>query len=122
MGRHESGTGKSAGILEVIPAVVFVGFILLGLAAAASAAIGATSETKPGPLPAKVAVPDSPAGKTTGWDIDGDGRPDMVEVERGAGETANVETAYDFDGDGNPDYVRSGHSQRDFSTGPSPLR
>jgi hypothetical protein len=116
---HENAQQKQyAGKLEIIPAVVFVAFILLGLAAAASAATtkdtrdGATSETSRGPLPVRVAVPSSPEGDTTGWDIDGDGRPDMVQVRRGNGPDGHVETAYDFDADGKPDFVRgSGTAQ-----------
>jgi len=110
----------SAGKLEFIPAVVLVAFVALGpTAAVASAAT---------PLPVRVPLPnlpDSPEARTTGWDIDGDGRPDMIQVQRGGAAQGSIETAYDFDGDGKPDFVRSGdgpHSQRERSTGPSPLR
>jgi hypothetical protein len=41
----------------------------------------------------------------TGWDFDGDGRPDFVRVDGNiAADTEN--RAYDFDGDGKPDFFR----------------
>ncbi len=130
MERWNIARESTAGKLEIIPAVVFVAFILLGLAAAvASAATPAeTGDTSRGPLPVRVPVAALPDGTTTGWDIDGDGRPDMIQFKKTGNGESSVETAYDFDGDGKPDFVRNAaepgaiHSQRDRSTGPSPLR
>lgn len=64
-------------------------------------------------LPVKVQLPAQDERSATGWDFNGDGRPDFVQVEhlntRPAGERL-PNKAYDFDGDGKPDYFRSNTS------------
>lgn len=58
-----------------------------------------------GYLPNKVDVP------ANGWDVDGDGYPDLVHVGRVASDEGAIQepvTAYDFDADGKPDFFRNG--------------
>ncbi len=96
--------------LEILSAGIFFTLILIGLAAAASAAQQDNDLVHSAPtLPVRVTVPSSEAGATTGWDIDGDGRPDMIQVVQREvpNADAHVSTAYDFDGDGKPDLVRT---------------
>ncbi|NBQ52025.1 MAG: hypothetical protein EBU49_00370 [Proteobacteria bacterium] len=96
--------------LEILSAGIFLTLILVGLAAAASAAQQDDGLVRAAPtLPVRVSVPSSDAGATTGWDIDGDGIADMIQVvEHGAAPAgARVDTAYDFDGDGKPDLIRT---------------
>lgn len=118
MTRSQKFAKKMHQLLEILSAGIFLTLILVGLAAAASAAPQdeglVTSATT---LPVRVPVPTSEAGATTGWDIDGDGRADMIQVvEHGATTAgARIDTAYDFDGDGKPDLVRS----RNTSTAPA---
>jgi hypothetical protein len=48
------------------------------------------------------------------WDINGDGYPDMVRIQRSRPDVtgASAEVAFDFDADGKPDFFRTEGSQR----------
>jgi len=110
MTRSQNLAKKMNRLLDILSAGIFLTLILVGLAAAASAAQQDDGLVRAAPtLPVRVAVPSSEAGATTGWDIDGDGIADMIQVvEKGAAAaSARVDTAYDFDGDGKPDLVRT---------------
>lgn len=101
--------------LELVPAALFIALLLLGLAAATSAAFASSTNANAdadgvsSALPVRVPVAQAESGNTTAWDINGDGRPDMIQVnDRGGSLTGvQVQTAYDFDGDGKPDFVRT---------------
>ena len=96
-------------LLNILPATLFVALLLIGIAAGASASeADLTRGDSFSGLPVRVPVPPTESGITAGWDIDGDDRPDMIQVtERGLTDAkAHIETAYDFDGDGKPDFVR----------------
>lgn len=110
--------------LDLIPAVVFIALLLLGLAAATSAAFASSTNADAdgvsSALPVRVPVAQAESGNTTAWDINGDGRPDMIQVdERGGSLTGvQVQTAYDFDGDGKPDFVRANNNSSATESAP----
>lgn len=108
--------------LDLMPAVVFIALLLLGLTAATSAAFAssANADGVSSALPVRVPVAQAESGNTTAWDINGDGRPDMIQVDdRGGSLTGvQVQTAYDFDGDGKPDFVRANNNSSATESAP----